>query len=96
MSQTIPKVVSADMLPNLRLFVKFDNGEVRYVKTELLEFVIKQSSLSTENFGGLAQPSMTSYWWGKHTNIVDDGEAINVNGNKLTAEELWTNGTTHF
>lgn len=89
------KIISASMLPNLRLYVKFDNGISKYIKTEMLDFALETVEKKV-GFQQMFAASVAPLTWIGDINIKDDGENIQLNNATFSAKELYEKGTTHL
>lgn len=97
MCNNYPKLESAEMLTNNMLKLVFENGDVRYLRSHLLNEVVDSYSLSKGKnrkvmlFG---TPYMSAF--GTEYEIKPDGTLI-LNGKDVyTPKELWEDSKLHI
>lgn len=89
------KILSASMLPNLRLYVEFNTGENKYIKSDMLNFALDASKKGTslqKSFAASAAPLT----WFSDIKLQNDGKNILLNGHSFSAGELYEKGTVNL
>ncbi|WP_165005734.1 hypothetical protein [Enterococcus sp. ZJ1668] len=93
MENQLPKAVKAENLANI-LRVKYENGEVRYLKTHWVGEVTdafrfgKNGKGKRKNLLALSR----NMWIGSEVKLEDDGTVILNGKDRYTPEELWYEG----
>lgn len=92
--KSVPKLIKAEMLPNFRLRLEFDNGENRYMATQLQkDFVDKYRKTLTWVVGVTLIPSAA--WMRDDIRIDDDGN-LTVGEQTFTSQEVYEQSHHHI
>lgn len=81
--EKFPKAIKAEMLPNLKLKITFDNQETRFLKT-----YSANDSTQKEN---VLRP-LANTWIGNTIDILEDG-AIKVNEEVIPCQKVYSEST---
>ncbi|AYG01035.1 hypothetical protein [Lactococcus allomyrinae] len=93
-----PKVTKAEMLPNVRLRLEFNNGEVRYLPVnDQLELIIKPFHKETlkKTYGLALFLGGVNSWMGNEIKIQNNGD-IQLNQKLIPAEVAWKYSLKHL
>lgn len=91
----IPKLIRAELMPNLRLKLTFDNKEVRFLGTKSSKDFVEKNSVLKNMFvaweASLSPLSNTS----RELEIGEDG-SLSIENHTLSAEELYSQSVSHL
>ena len=92
--KTIPKLIKAEMLPNMRIHLEFDNGESRFLSSQLeKDYFEKVKKLRNWAVGINMLPTVA--WQGNESSIDEDGN-LKMGGKTYTSQELYEKSTRHI
>lgn len=92
--KTIPKLIKAEMLPNMRIHLEFDNGESRFLSSQLeQDYFEKVKKLRNWAVGINMLPTVA--WQGNESSIDGEGN-LKMGGKKYTSQELYEKSTRHI
>ncbi|PLW60874.1 hypothetical protein CYU10_001922 [Lactococcus lactis subsp. lactis] len=92
--KTIPKLIKAEMLPNMRIHLEFDNGESRFLSSQLeQDYFEKVKKLRNWAVGINMLPTVA--WQGNESSIDQDGN-LRMGGKTYTSQELYEKSTRHI
>lgn len=97
MSEVIPKVKKAAMLPNNFIMLDFDNGERRYLPSHYIqqyENALAGDKAVAEGTRRTIAVSPTITFFGNQFDIQDDGTVVLNEKDCYTLEELWKNSVS--
>ena len=99
MSDVIPKVKNAEMLPNNFIILDFDNGDRRYLPSHFIQQYENALAGDEKVAKGTRRtfavpPTLT--FLGNEFAIQDDGTLMVNDKDCYTREELWRNSVTSF
>ncbi|GAB2023496.1 hypothetical protein RyT2_25730 [Pseudolactococcus yaeyamensis] len=97
MSEEIPKVKKAAMLPNNFMMLDFENGDRRYLPSHFIqqyEGALAGGEAVAKGTRRTIAVSPTITFWGNQFDIQDDGAVIVNEKDRYTCEELWQNSVT--
>ena len=99
MSETMPKVKKAAMLPNNFIMLDFDNGERRYLPShysQQYENVLAGDETVAKGTRRTIAVSPTLTFWGNQFDIQEDGTVVLNEKDRYTGEELWQNSVANI
>lgn len=92
--KTIPKLIKAEMLPNMRIHLEFDNGESRFLSSQLeKDYFEKVKKLRNWAVGINMLPTVA--WQGNESSIDEDNN-LKMGGKTYTSQELYEKSTRHI
>jgi hypothetical protein len=99
MSETMPKVKKAAMLPNNFIMLDFDNGERRYLPShysQQYENALAGDETVAKGTRRTIAVSPTLTFWGNQFDIQEDGTVVLNEKDRYTGEELWQNSVANI
>lgn len=92
--KSVPKLVKAEMLPNFRLRLEFDNGENRYMTTQLQKDFVSQYKKTLKWVVGFTLIPSTS--WMRDDMMIDEEGALRIGNQVYTSQELYEQSHHHI
>ncbi|MBU8904841.1 hypothetical protein [Lactococcus cremoris] len=84
----IPKLVKAEMMPNLRLKLFFDNKEIRFLGTNSSKHFIEKNSILKNMFSAWGASLSSLSGTGQSLEIAKDG-SLSIENHTLSAKDVY-------